>query len=740
MSGNEIEIRITSRDSTDFDAVQRRAKTHGDKLSDTLGQAGQKAGAAFSERFIGAMNSAGGGIGSFFSSLTSLASSTAATGGLNLLIGALLALTAASAVAEVAIVALAPAMLILGGSAGATTTLLFGLIGSIAVLGMGLGGLGDAWSAFGQAASGGGQSAAAAGRAAAMAQREVKNATDALADAQRNAAQAQLAVTKAREDEAERLEDLSRNLAGARLDEEGALLAVQRAEERLRQARRSGSVLNFQEAELGYRQAVHSLEEVRDRVGDLAKEQQDGARKGVEGSDAVQAALQRQQQAQRSLEQATWRLADAQRAVADGSAGAAGGVDKFAEAMAKLSPNGRALINTLIALKPRFDDLKKSVQDRLLAGFDTSVKDLATKWLPALGPMLGGLADKFNIVTKRIFGALGKPQFISDIQAAMGGFGSFVERLGSSLDPLIGAFGRLARASVPFLGELGDLLGGMFEKFSKWIESADKSGALTQFMADAAQALRDIWDIGGLTIGILGEIVEILFPASKRESDSVLAHVKQMLSDVKEWLADPENQKKLQDWIERVQDFGDTLGEWAMRIVEWTDRIDGWIEKIDTFVTAIGKMPARIRAAAKGMFDGVKDAFRDALNGIIDRWNNLSFRLPSVSFFGAQIGGGSLDTPDIPRFAHGGIGGGLARVAERGRELIDTPGGMLLALPQGSRVHPNGTTEAMLAGGGSVPEVRVVIDLLGADEELHRRIRKLTRVYGGGRVEVAFGK
>ena len=78
----------------------------------------------------------------------------------------------------------------------------------------------------------------------------------------------------------------------------------------------------------------------------------------------------------------------------------------------------------------------------------------------------------------------------------------------------------------------------------------------------------------------------------------------------------------------------------------------GWFNNVVDFVRGL---PGRIAGAAGGMWDGIRDSFRSALNWIIDRWNSLSFTLPSFEAFGQKIGGFTLSTPDIPRFAKGGI-------------------------------------------------------------------------------------
>lgn len=763
MSENEVEIRVTSKDTSaaGFTSAKQRAEGFGRDVTVTMTKAGDDAGAGFRRgldgklrdargRFVKAGHDAGGGFqdgaeqvlgdgrrglfSRFFDSISSSAANagenvqkaltqmfsgaagffslTAATGGMNLLVGAVVGLAAAAAAAAAAMAVLAPVLLVVGGAAGASATLVAGLAATVGVLVMGLGGLGDAWSAANEQTAGG----ASRAKATAAAQREVKAATDALTDAQREAREATEAVSRAREEEAERLEDLSRSLAGARLDEEGSILAVQRAELRLREARTHhglGAALDIAEAELAYRQALLAVDDMHDRVEDLGKEQDDASRKGIEGSDAVQAALRRQELAQRHLADAYARLADAQSGLASGG----GGVDKFAEAMGKLSTNARALITALLVLKPQFHDLKMLVQDRLLAGFADAVKDLATKWLPALGPMLGGLADSLNRVGRTLLTSLGRSDFIRNIQAGVAGFAAFVERVGKAIaGPLIDAFGRLARASVPFLAELGDMIAGLVEHFSAWIRRADESGALTTFMHDAAKALRDIWDIGGLALAVLGDIAEILWPGSKRASSTIFEQVKSAMQGWHEWLSDPKNQKAIQDWIDKIQDFAERLQGIVARVDEWTSKIDSWkngavtaAKIVATVFTGLAgvawTMRRSIAGAFSGMWDGLKEAFRSAVNWVIDKWNRLKFHAPVVNFMGSSFGGGEIGLPPVQRLAHGGIAGGLAMVGERGRELV--------RLPHGSTVIPNGTTEAMMAGGsGGTLRVQAPIQLV----------------------------
>lgn len=77
------------------------------------------------------------------------------------------------------------------------------------------------------------------------------------------------------------------------------------------------------------------------------------------------------------------------------------------------------------------------------------------------------------------------------------------------------------------------------------------------------------------------------------------------------------------------------------------DWVSAAFDKVVNFVTG---MPGRIKAAAVGMWDGIKDSFKAVINAVIDIWNGVKF--PSVNIAGKEIGGWSL--PQIPHFAGGG--------------------------------------------------------------------------------------
>jgi phage-related protein len=105
-------------------------------------------------------------------------------------------------------------------------------------------------------------------------------------------------------------------------------------------------------------------------------------------------------------------------------------------------------------------------------------------------------------------------------------------------------------------------------------------------------------------------------------------------------------------------------------------KVVSWVSSgFSHMVSFISGLPKRIASAASGMFDGIKNAFRSALNWIIRGWNSLQFTLPSVNTHipgVGKIGGWTLGTPDIPYLANGGIAtrATLAVIGEAGPEAV----------------------------------------------------------------------
>lgn len=119
-------------------------------------------------------------------------------------------------------------------------------------------------------------------------------------------------------------------------------------------------------------------------------------------------------------------------------------------------------------------------------------------------------------------------------------------------------------------------------------------------------------------------------------------------------------------------------GAWESIVRTIRLQLEGAKAILEGIVDFVAGLPRKIARAARGMWDGIKDAFRAAVNWLIDRWNNLSLTLGGQRVdlpfgMGFNIPSVTLNTPNIPRLEDGGevLKTGLA-VVHRGERFSGT--------------------------------------------------------------------
>jgi hypothetical protein len=423
----------------------------------------------------------------------------------------------------------------------------------------------------------------------------------------------------------------------------------------------------------------------------------------------------------------------------------------------KLAPAAAELVALIKSLKPEWEDLRLSVQQRLFAGVPQEVKELAKVWFPFLKIGLGNMADTLNGIFKIFSGSAKDPDFIRNIGVGLDAVDGLIDKVGRTVaGPFVDAWGRLSRASKPVVDLLGDKLAGGIESFARWIESADESGELEAFMERAAYYLGEIWDLGGNALGVLGDLVGLFLDSERGESAAGLFEdVGDALEDLNTWLDDEENRQKLNDFADGVATIGMVLLEvigWLLTegipaiahfvgdvstgidvVVGWFERLgetkDWLVGKLDELVGFAAGLPGRMSRATAGLWAGVKEDFKATINWVIGGWNRLQFSLGGGSFFGIDFPSTTIGTPDIPYLAAGGtaLQAGMAIVGDRGPEAM--------YMPAGAQVQPLAPGWRNQQGGGPM---RIVGELLVRGTGLLAGLREHVAV-NGGEVQEVFG-
>jgi murein DD-endopeptidase MepM/ murein hydrolase activator NlpD len=309
------------------------------------------------------------------------------------------------------------------------------------------------------------------------------------------------------------------------------------------------SALDREGAQLAYDRAVANAERQKRDYAELQKAAQAQQKAGVDGSDEVRAAAERLAQAQRTVRdrtdavaeaqdqvreraravadahsaaaraqsQAAQEMVDAQRRVADATenvaavqvaaaesiesaergiasarlSGVAAAVtaktkaDEYREALAKLTPEQRALFDSIAGprgLKSAFDAWQKSLQPHVLPLFTRGV-DGAKNSLPGLTPLviaaadgIGELMDRASAEMKTPFWQDFKRDIAESAKPAIVGLGVAFGNVVKGMAGVISAF-------LPHMDGIAQRSDSITERFAKWGTSLKGSPQFEKFLA-----------------------------------------------------------------------------------------------------------------------------------------------------------------------------------------------------------------------------------------------------------------
>ena len=553
---------------------------------------------------------------------------------------------------------------------------------------------------------------ASAQKAVASAARGVETAQDGVARAERGVQTAQKAseraqkdLTRARKDAKEQIEDLNLSLKGSALDERSAVLAVQRAEQRLRELGKDGTpvtTLDLSEAVLGVDEAKQRLDEVRERNGDLRDETEAANKAGIEGSEQVVSAKEKVAEAdqgvvdaqkavldsQRDLVDAQQNLTDAQLAAAEATTASADAVDAYAEALANLSPNARQFVEDTRSLGTAWKDLRLQVQDNLFADLGTSLTNFANFALPTLKTGLSGIATEINSGLKTALADLSSESTKLDWTKILENTRLAIQPVMDGLSNLWGSLTNIAAIGSEFLPGFGDSFSNVMQEFRDWTESPDGQNKIRDFMQKSIDALKEIKDL----FLAIGNVVGGLFSSSEENGKSMIQSMTDGLNKFADWMKTPEG-------IDRMEKFWDDAQQTAKDLLELVKQTIALADKF-------GKLTGSNYGLSKPSADGA--------GGKDENGQELGSHGQPV--FGKWTVGGSVIFPGFDR--DGWLGGllGKSKTEYEDNNINEVP--------------PMGGTVGIPSGGGRSAGRKVTRDewiaLFGDAEEFDRILAEQT--------------
>ncbi|MGY4928282.1 aggregation-promoting factor C-terminal-like domain-containing protein [Streptomyces sp. 900105755] len=396
-----------------------------------------------------------------------------------------------------------------------------------------------------------------AAQAVAQANEQVATAERSLADAQRSARQAEEDLTQARKDATAQLKAQNDELLDGMLSQRDAELRVKEAKADLDKtlADPKADDLQRQRAQLTYDQAVQALKEQQEKNADLKKSAEAASKAGVDGSDVVKQAKDRLSQANEKVADQERALADARQKVRDAEVSGAEQVasaqralqaaqlssadttaktttaaDTYRQALAKLTPEQRALYDSVAGphgLKNAYSDWATSMQPDVLPLFTRGV-NAARNALPEFTPLVKSAASAVGVLFDKASRELKTPWWHGFKRDLDGAVKPAIIGLGTAFGNVFKGIAGVLDGFLPHADKISDRLIKTTSRFSKWGQnlkanpgferflkfSSDRGAVLADVFGKVANALLNVGTsltpISGPLLKVLGGVAEAI--------------------------------------------------------------------------------------------------------------------------------------------------------------------------------------------------------------------------------------
>jgi phage-related protein len=320
---------------------------------------------------------------------------------------------------------------------------------------------------------------------------------------------------------------------------------------------------------------------------------------------------------------------------------------------------------------------------KALLGNTKALKELGISYKPTGDKAKDYLAIQ-ALLTKQVGGFAEKEGKSAAGQAAILGnqFGEVQETVGQALLPVLMTLADFAITTLipavqgiaTFIGENSSVLIPLIG-FVGALVAGIKVWTIAQAALNIVLALNPI---GLIVIAIAALVAALVIAWNKSETFRAVVTaawegVKAAALTVVAWF-----QAYVWPTLQKV--IGFIIGYYKLLWTVFSTVVKWIIDKGVSLVSWFSGLPERIRSAVSGLWDGIKDSFRNALNWIIRAWNNFQIQFPSFDFdwngplSGGEVtvGGWTVDTPNIPQLARGGIVSRptLALIGEAGPEAV----------------------------------------------------------------------
>jgi phage-related protein len=303
-----------------------------------------------------------------------------------------------------------------------------------------------------------------------------------------------------------------------------------------------------------------------------------------------------------------------------------GDPEKIAEAMERLAPAARIVVQEFQRVLPIFREVGREIQQGFFIQLNGILERFGTGTLPRVRDELRRLSGALGNALAGLAGLLTESQNIGILERLFESTERIIDDLGQAFRNLGQSFFNAIDAGLPSLEALSSRLADAITQFADFITGAIADGSFQEFLDDAVATLDELLAL----VGAVGELFGVLFAGTDDAGRGFIATLTDVTQRLTEFFRSAEGQDAIEDFSEIIEAAGIVLGFVINVLREFIDiftELDDIVNAVGAALAAFGGAVAdawnSAVAAASSAVDAVGQFFTDLGSDIADIWNGV---------------------------------------------------------------------------------------------------------------------
>ena len=285
--------------------------------------------------------------------------------------------------------------------------------------------------------------------------------------------------------------------------------------------------------------------------------------------------------------------------------------EKFEKSLEGLSPAAQSVAREVRALKPAFDNLKSTVQDRFFVKIQGDITRTAKALQGPLKSGIGQIADSWGGAALGVLGYVQGAKGVSNIRSILTASNQAVQGLSDGTNKLTAGFLQAGAAiSVAFGKELEGGISDTLQDFGTFLQESAGDGRLVAWVNGALDALAQLGDL----LGNIGGIISGLFSAADQGGAGFLANLQRITQTFETFVKSAQGQEAIANIFRTIATVAAQLGPIFVAIVQ---TLGGILPALTPLLTAIGPAITAVINALGPAISALLPGVTAVVNGII---------------------------------------------------------------------------------------------------------------------------